>query len=118
MIGYQRITVWLVVVAGLLFGILAPRLRSDNSSVDPTIRGELRTEAQINFDAPLMEVVTWPVYRIHSYNNGTAVIRLYSWFGVRVAQVTLTGCVYGKPGNFNPNFGCYDGGYVTYGLGF
>ena len=115
-ITYRQITIWLVVLALLLFGIVGPRWRQDNPTVDPAIIYELNTEAEMSWEAPILEMLTWPVARVVSYQPTTkqAVVGMYSWFGLRIGHVTLNDCRYGKAGDVNPNFGCFGGSSASY----
>lgn len=113
---YRNIAIWSVLALVIVLGIVGPRLRRDNSNVDPTILHELVTTGQISWEAPMLELLAQPVAHVDSYDPKTqvAVVGQYSWFGLRVGGSTINGCQYGKPGNFNPNFGCYGGDHEDY----
>ena len=113
---YRDIAIYSVVALTMVMAIIGPRLRENNPLVDPLIKTELLAEGQMSWEAPLLEMVTWPVARIDSFDVKTeeAVIGMYSWFGLRVGRAYLHGCRYGQAGNINENFGCFGGGKADY----
>lgn len=115
---YRHFTIWSVVLVLIAGGIVGRYLRHDNRSVDPTILRELKVSGELSWEAPLLELIAQPSAYVDSYNPETqrAIVGMYTWFGLRIGYAELLGCQYGKSGNFNPNFGCYGGGFAKYNL--
>lgn len=115
----RNIIVSITLVVVIILALLGRQLRRDDLSVDSAIASALRSEVQLNFDAPLFEFLTMPVPRVDSYDatTKTAVVGMYSWFGVRAAKVTLTSCqYYNHAMNREKTFEC-QGGSVEYFFG-
>lgn len=96
----------------ILNGFAIPRLPFHRLDLDPVVSKAILDEARTDFDAPLMELVTIPTYRIMDFSGTTARVGIYTWFGFRAATMTITDCK-PYPSDDYPYFGC-GGNTVSY----
>lgn len=69
-------------------------------------------QARTNFDAPALEIVTQPFYRVVGYTGQTGKVAVYSRLGFRIATMTMQECRAVANG-----YTC-GGDVIDYGLGW
>lgn len=113
---YRNSAITLVASLVIVLAWASPRLRSDNDSINPNIIPELRLAGEMGFEAPFLELLTWPVLRVDYINTdtGEAKVGAYSWFNWKIGNVTIHDCRFGKSGIVNKNFGCFGGSNTYY----
>jgi hypothetical protein len=114
-ISRRPIIISCVVFILISAGIAGRFMRHDRASIAPQLATNLQHEAQTQFDAPLYELMTWPVPRVDSFDVSTnrAVVGMYSWFGIRVGGVTMSNCLTHTSLLFGDSFEC-GGGTIEY----
>jgi len=109
---YRHLTLCIVITAIVLFIAVNPYLRQNNPAVEPTITSALLQQAQIDFDAPALELITWPYYRVVNFSGSSGQVAVYSRLGFRIATMTINECK--RSGN---SVLC-GGDKVDYGIGW
>lgn len=99
-----------VILAAVSF--LAPVFRRNNPDVPANVTAVLLQQGQTNFDAPALEVVSLPFYRVVDFSGTTGKVAVYHRFGFRIATITIQNCE-----TFVGVFRC-GGDTIDYGLGW
>lgn len=107
---YRNSAVISVVLLVIVLAWSMPYLRRDDPSIDQATTKVLLMQARTDFDAPLLEIITRPSYRLVEYSGTTGKVAVISWFGIRIATMTMQDC--------KPLSGVCNGDHIDYGLGW